>query len=206
MINNEWNRFLHYMEYEVRKQCRPQRDALRGGPFAWLQTLSGKVFGEKVGPLIVRFFLGHEYRPRINSDHDFVFLGRTFELKTGTEHSSPGVFLFEQIRPQQKWDVLCCVGISRNALEFFVIPRAVIVQGVAQWRRKGNSFIMPQYGGAARRDRTGSEPDTFWIWTKPEWRGFLASFQSKFGQNGWSGQSLGKLLGDAGTTKRRKKL
>ncbi len=35
-----WLRFLNYMEREVRPNCKPQRETLAGGPFAWLQTHS----------------------------------------------------------------------------------------------------------------------------------------------------------------------
>lgn len=121
--DQEWLRFLNYMEREVRPKCKPQRETLAGGPFAWLQTLSGTSFGNKVGPLIVRFFLEQDYGPRVNAGHDFTFRSRKMELKTGTEHSTPGTFLFEQIRPQQDWDAVLCLGLCVESLVFYLLTR-----------------------------------------------------------------------------------
>lgn len=193
-MNEEWKRFVHYMDHEVRAHCRPQRESLRGGPFEWLQTLSGKVFGERVGPYIVRFFLEEEMLPRENAGHDFVFHGRRIELKTGVEHSTAGVFLFEQIRPSQNWDGLLCIGIAAERLEFITLSRAFVQRCIAQWRKTEHSVIMPQHGGARGRAVQRAEPDTFWLWTKPTWDRLLRPHRASFGPDGWHGRPLQKSL------------
>lgn len=175
--------------------CKPQGRTFRAGPFEWLQTVEREISGRRLGLYITRFFLEEECQPRTNAGHDFVFRKRKFELKTGTEHSTQGVFLFEQIRPQQEWDAVACIGIAVNGIEFFVFPRGFIEKGIAAWRRKGDSFVTPQHGGAKRRGRGTSQPDTFWIWTKPQWASLLAPYRTKFGPGGWSGRHFKELLG-----------
>lgn len=194
MGDSEWQRFLNYMEHEVRPQCKPQRETLAGGPFQWLQTLSGKSFGEKVAPLIVRFFLEDELEPREHSDHDFVFRGRKVELKTGTEHSTEGVFLFQQIRPQQDWDLLLCLGLCVRSLVFFVLTRSFVEAAIETWRSDESSIITPQHGGARDLDRTTAEPDTFWMWTRPEWESLLEDRRSEFDAEGWRGSPIRESL------------
>lgn len=194
MHTAEWKRFRHYMEHTVKRQCRPQRESLRGGPFEWLQTLSGKVFGERVGPLITRFFLEDEYKSRLRADHDFIFNRKKFELKTGTGHSEKGVFLFEQIRPQQDWDALLCIGIAGNSIEFFVMPKKFIADAIGLWRKGKSSLITPQHGGAKHRDRKGPQADTFWLWTVPKGRQQLEKFHTTFAPTGWHGPHLRELI------------
>jgi len=187
------------MEREVRPSCKPQRETLAGGPFAWLQTISGTSFGNKFGPLVVRFFLEDEFEPRVSSGHDFTFRTAKVELKTGTEHSTPGTFLFEQIRPQQDWDIVLCLGLCVNSLVFFLLTREFVEDAISAWREDGRSVIAPQHGGARMRDRTSARPDTFWMWTHPEWSGVLTEWRLGFGADGWSGRhlrgALAKLCG-----------
>jgi hypothetical protein len=190
MPDAEWERFLNYVENSVRAECQPQRESLQGGPFEWMQTLSGSTFGNKVGSLVVRFFLEDEMLPRRNAGHDLVFRERRVELKTGVEHSTPGVFLFQQIRPQQDWDALLCLGVGCRHLVFFVLSKQFVRDAVQAWRDTGQSVISPQHGGAQGRRRSRTEPDTFWIWTKPEFDGVLASHRSRFDCSGWQGPTL----------------
>lgn len=190
----EWLRFLNYMEREVRPNCRPQRETLAGGPFAWLQTLSGTSFGNKVGPLIVRFFLEQEYGPRVNSGHDFTFRNRKIELKTGTEHSTPGTFLFEQIRPQQDWDAVLCLGLCIESLVFYLLTRQFVEDAIEAWRQEGRSVISPQHGGTRNRNRAEDQPDTFWMWTRPEWDGVLSKRRMVFDPSGWHDTHLREAL------------
>lgn len=194
LYDQEWLRFLSYMEREVRPKCKPQRETLAGGPFAWLQTLSGTSFGNKVGPLIVRFFLQEEYGPRLNAGHDFTFRGRKVELKTGTEHSRPGTFLFEQIRPQQDWDAVLCVGLCVRSLVFYVLTRRFVEDAIETWEKVGRSVISPQHGGARSRRPARARPDTFWMWTYPEWDQVLSERRSIFDPNGWHGARLSDAL------------
>ena len=194
MPDAEWERFLHFMEHEVRAKCHPQRASLSGGPFEWLQTLSGSAFGNTVGPLIVRFFLEDEMQPRKNKGHDFVCRGRPIELKSGVEHSTPGVYLFEQIRPQQDWEVLLCVGVAVRQLSFWTLSRAFVLDAIELWRETGHSVIAPQHGGSREIDRETASPDTFWLWTKPEWSQTLAPFRAVFDPSGWKGIALKKAL------------
>lgn len=191
----EWDRFLHYMENEVRPQCGPQRASLTGGPFEWLQRLSGSAFGNKVGALVVRFFLEDEMRPRSSTGHDFVFQHQKVELKTGVEHSTAGVYLFQQIRPQQDWTVLLCLGLAVRQLDFYVLTRTFVERPVNQWRSTGNSVIVPQHGGAGTRE-SGADPDTFWLWTKREWDAILTPHRSRFDTSGWHGTRLQQALRD----------
>lgn len=190
----EWRRFVHYMEREIRPACKPQRETLAGGPFAWLQTLSGSSVGNRVGPLIVRFFVEHEYGQRVNRGHDFTFRGRKVELKTGTEHSTPGTFLFEQIRPQHDWDAVLCLGLCVESLVFHLLTRQFVEDAIATWRRDGRSVIYPQHGGASDRDREAAQPDTFWMWTRPEWDAVLAERRMVFRPSGWHGTHLRDAL------------
>lgn len=180
MPASEWMRFLNYVEHEVRPQCRPQRETLRGGPFEWVQTLSGKVFGEKVGPLIIRFFLQDEYQKGKSRDYDFLFREWKVELKTGVEHSTPGVFLFEQIRPTQDWNILLCLGIATKSLIFFVLSRKFVENAIR------NQIITSQHPGMG----------TFWLWTKPGLSQMLNPYRSAFGPSGWQGQRLQDALSD----------
>lgn len=194
MPDPEWGRFLNYMEREVRAKCGPQRETLRGGPFEWLQTLSGSAFGQKVGPLTIRFFLQNEYERRVSADHDFTFRGARIELKTGTEHSTPGVFLFEQVRLSQEWDILLCLGFAATSLTFLTLPRPFVEDRVQEWRRSGKSLITPQHGGARRLNRRTARPDTFWLWTNPGSDKLLKPYRSCFSASGWSGRHLRDAL------------
>jgi hypothetical protein len=190
----EWGRFLHFVEHEIREKCKPQRASLRGGPFEWLQTLSGTTFGHKVGPLTIRFFLEDEYQPPASSDHDFVFNGARVELKTGVEYSGKGIFLFEQIRPQQEWDILLCLGYAVSSLTFLTLPRSFVEKAIAQWRNSERSVVTPQHGGSRALNRRTAKPDTYWLWTKPEWNAVLAPHQSTFSAAGWKGSTLRNRL------------
>jgi hypothetical protein len=172
------------MEQDVKPYCKPQRETLAGWPFAWLQTLSGKSFGDKIGPGIVRFFLWQDYGPRVNTEHDFIFHDKKIELKTGTEHSTPGTFLFEQIRPQQDWDAVLCLGLRVESLVFYLLSRQFVEEAIEEWRQKGRSVISPQHGGARRLNRVEAQPDTFWMWTTPEWEGVLSERKIVFDHSG----------------------
>jgi hypothetical protein len=143
---------------------------------------------------VVRFFLEDEQRPRANPHHDLVFRGRKIELKAGVEHSTGGVFLFQQIRPSQDWDGLLCLGLKVKSLDFFVLPRSFVSDAIEDWRRSGRSVITPQHGGASHLDRATADPDTFWMWTKPEWETLLAPCRSTFDASGWSGPRLSESL------------
>jgi hypothetical protein len=182
------------VEHDVRTRCKPQRETLTGGPFAWLQTLSGTSFGHTVGPLVVRFFLGNEMGPRESAGHDFVFRGRKVELKTGTEHSTEGVFLFEQIRPRQDWDTLLCLGICVESVGFFALTRCFVESAIEVWRSEGRSVIEPQHGGARALDRARAQPDTYWLWTRAEWAPLLQPQRSQFGPQGWQGRPIREAL------------
>jgi len=194
MSSSEWDRFLNYVDHDVRGRCTPQRASLARGPFEWMQTLSGSAFGNKIGPSITRFFLQDEQGPRENPGHDFIFQGRKIELKTGTEHSSKGVFLFQQIRPSQNWDGLLCVGIAVRSLTFLALGRSFVEDAIEKWRNSGKSVITPQHGGAKRRNRHGPAPDTFWLWTRQEWASQLEPYQSFFDSSGWQGRRLQETL------------
>lgn len=194
MADPEWDRFLHYVEYEIRGKCKPQRESLRDGPFEWFQTLSGTTFGHKVGPLTIRFFLEDEYQPPASRDHDFVFNGSRIELKTGVEYAGRGVFLFEQIRPQQEWDILLCLGYAVRSLTFLTLPRSFVEEAIAEWRESGHSVVTPQHGGARALNRRTARPDTYWLWTKSEWDADLAPYRTTFSADGWSGIRLKEHL------------
>lgn len=194
MSSGEWNRFLFYVEHDVRPTCKPQRATLAGGPFAWTQKLSGSAFGNKVAPPITRFFLQDEQEPRTGSGHDFIFRDRKVELKAGTEHATEGVFLFQQIRPTQDWDVLLCLGLALNSLTFLTLNRTFVESEIETWRDTGTSIIVPQHKGSRTRNRQGPLPDTFWLWTRPEWEDKLLPYRSDFGPSGWNGQKLPDAL------------
>jgi len=159
-----------------------------------MQTLSGSAFGNKVAPAITRFFLQDEQAPRVNPGHDFIFRGRKVELKAGAEHKTGGVFLFQQIRPTQDWDVLLCLGLALNSLTFLTLSRTFVESAIETWHDTATSVIIPQHGGAKGRNRSGREPDTFWLWTKPEWEAKLRPYRSGFGPSGWSGRKLSEAL------------
>jgi len=203
--NAEWLRFLNYMEREVRPRCSPQRPRLAGGPFAWLQALSGTSFGNRVGPLIVRFFLEEDLAPRMNAGHDFTFRNTKIELKTGTKHSTEGTFLFEQIRPQQDWDLVLCLGLCVESLVFFVLTRRFVETAIEAWRANGRSVITPQRGGSRTLDRASARPDTFWMWTHPEWARLLSKWRLEFGAAGWSGKHLRDVLASLDARARRER-
>lgn len=189
----QWARFLNYMDREVRSQCKPQRASLTGGPFEWLQMLSGSAFGNKVGDLAIRFFLQDEMAKRTDKGHDFIFRGKRVELKTGVEHSTPGVYLFQQIRPQDDWTVLLCLGFAVQRLDVYVFSREFVESAIARWSIDGKSVVTPQHGGARSR-RPGTTPDTFWMWTKPEWEEVLLPYRSHFDSAGWHGRRLQDTL------------
>lgn len=135
-------------------------------PFGFLQTVSGKTFGETVAPLITRYRLvdeGDEVVKVSNRGlYDFSWLPRektqriSIELKSSSEEYPN----FQQIRhprmsgtteSRSDYDVLLCLGLSNEGLEWWAFPAPEVESFIA-----ANVFT-PQHGG------TKMESGTYWI-------------------------------------------
>lgn len=150
-------------------------DALKqdkaAGPFGFLQTLSGKVFGETVAPQIAQFWLQANldlFSKRPPSGlYDLLWTdggsGRTIriELKASTE-DSPN---FQQIRHPRmtnrdaedyEYDILLCLHVSNAGLEWWVFPAAEVADLIH------SGVFTSQHGGQK------IDSGTYWIRMTPQ--------------------------------------
>jgi hypothetical protein len=137
------------------------------GPFGFLQTLSGKTFGETVAPLIARFWLiaeerGDEFQRVKNTEfYDFwVSLEggpkKRIEMKASTE-DKPN---FQQIRHPKmtnraaelyEYDLLLCLGLSNDGLEWWIFTASDVDEFIQ------TGVFTPQHGGKK------TDSGTYWV-------------------------------------------
>jgi hypothetical protein len=154
------------------------------GPFGFLQTLSGKVFGETVAPQIAQFWLheeGDQFIKMAGGDlYDFrwavVETGQTIriEMKASTE-ASPN---FQQVRHPKmtapdasdfEYDVLLCLHASNAGLEWWAFPAQVVATSIE------NGAFPPQHGG--QKMKSG----TFWVRMDAKNRARFQAYQTTSG-------------------------
>lgn len=142
------------------------RSDIAASPFGFLQTLSGKTFGETVTPLIVRYWLldaGDTFQKQsTRALYDVAWAPHEtgqalrIELKTSSE-ALPN---FQQIRhPRMSsasdappdYDVLLCLGISNDGPEWWMFPASSVEQFIE------TSVFPPQHGG------TKMASGTYWV-------------------------------------------
>lgn len=135
-------------------------------PFGFLQSMSGKTFGETVAPLIAHYWLvddGDSFgRVSTRGLYDFGWTPREtsreirIELKASSE-ASPN---FQQIRHprmsnsaavRRDYDVLLCLGLSNAGLEWWAFPSPEVESFIA------TRAFAPQHGGAKM------ESGTYWV-------------------------------------------
>lgn len=108
--------------------ARSGADPWVDSPFRWIRTLAprtkGKV-GERISAGLVEA-RGVVVTKSTSSDADRVFNGVPIEIKTSTLWDT-GTYRFQQIRPDQEWDVLWCLGLSPHAVHCWAIPKQVAV-------------------------------------------------------------------------------
>jgi hypothetical protein len=153
-------------------------DDLRRSPLAFLQTVSGKAFGETVAPKITSFWImqpGDGLAKQPGSTYfDLLWrpsekrAGLLIELKASSE--APG-FRFQQIRDPwmgkaatMDYDVLLCLGATNSGLEWWVIP-ATQIMPLYQER-----ILTNQHGGQK------SEGNTLWMSMDTRTRNRLQEF------------------------------
>lgn len=153
-------------------------DDLRRSPLAFLQTVSGKAFGETVAPKITSFWImqfGDALRKQPGSAYfDLLWrpkekpAGLRIELKASSEAPN---FRFQQIRdpwmgkaPAIDYDVLLCLGATNSGLEWWAIPATQITP----LHEKG--ILTNQHGGQK------SEGNTLWMSMDGKTRNQLQEF------------------------------
>lgn len=87
--------------------------------------------------------------------------GKRAEIKGSFLWSGANSFKWQQIRPAQSYDYLILMAIHPEGIEFFGASKEASDAYVLQRDAKGN-YIHAQHGG-----KTGSHPNTFEIWGKP---------------------------------------
>jgi hypothetical protein len=151
------------------------------GPYGFLQTMSGKTFGETVAPLIARFWLTDEgdqfIKMKNTALYDFgLTLHETDQLsRIELKASSEAFPRFQQIRHPLmtdltaavfEYDVLLCLGLSNEGLEWWVFTAADVAQLIE------DKVFVPQHGG--RKTQSG----TFWVHMDAKNRARFADFRT----------------------------
>jgi hypothetical protein len=151
------------------------------GPFGFLQTSSGKTFGESVAPLIAEFWIrgpndGFAKMPN-TALYDVGWTpsdtGRLLriELKASSE-SNPR---FQQIRhprmttpdaPEPEYDVLLCLGLSNAGLEWWAFSADDIVNLIASGQ------LVLQHGAGK------TDSGTYWLTMKRKVRDTFTARQA----------------------------
>ena len=150
-------------------------------PFGFLQTMSGKTFGETVAPLIARFWLVEDGDGFVKvSNRGLYDFGWTphetgqsirIELKASSEEAPN----FQQIRhprmsgtanAEPDYDVLLCLGLSNAGLEWWAFPADAVAAFIA------DNVFTPQHGG------TKMESGTYWVRIRPAERERFLQFAS----------------------------
>jgi hypothetical protein len=150
-------------------------------PFGFLQTLSGKVYGETVAPQIAQYWIGGNgdtfTKMPSGALYDFRWQpadrGQLIrvEMKASTEENPN----FQQIRHPKmtnldakdfEYDILLCLHASNAGLEWWVFPAAEV-----QARIEDGSFP-PQHGGQKM------ESGTYWVRMEAKNRLRYAAFQT----------------------------
>ena len=132
------------------------REDKKAGPFGFLQTLSGKAFGETVAPKIAEYWLsaeGDSFAKLPNTDlYDFAFTPKEVDrpIRVELKASSQEPPNFQQIRDPKmtnksaltnEYDVLLCISVANTGLRWWIIPADDIPQLI------NDGFITLQHGG-----------------------------------------------------------
>ena len=125
----------------------PASSAWKGSPFGWIRDIpprSKGAYGEKFVQELFRDNGFDVKRAKSGSDHDRVINGHRVEIKMSTLWTDKEIYVFEQIRRNQKYDYLIFLGLSPHEAHCWLIPKSQF--------HLGKEGVSRQHGGKKGSD------------------------------------------------------